>query len=94
MIKWLWKKTLPVIQDWIESKDGQEYIHEIFDVEVDRQIARIRSSAGGALHNPAGGGGQTLIGGVLQALLPRLLGQALNSPAQSELSGDNPFGKV
>ena len=94
VIKWIWKKTLPVVQDWFESKDGQEYVHEVLDAEIDRQIARLRSSAGGVLHNPAGGGGQTLIGGVLQALLPKLLGQALNSSPASELAGDNPFGKV
>ena len=94
MIKWIFKRTLPVIQDWFESKEGQEYVHEVLDVEIDRQIARIRASAGGVLHNPAGGGGQTLIGGVLQALLPRLLGQALNSSPQSELAGENPLGKI
>ena len=94
MIKWLVKKTIPAVQDWIESKEGQEYIHEVMDAEVDRQIARIRSSAGGVLHNPAQGGGQTLIGGVLQALLPRLLGQALNSPSQNVLPVEEkpPYG--
>jgi len=94
MFKWLVKKTIPAVQDWLESKEGQEYIHEVFDAEVDRQIARIRSSAGGVLHTPAGQGGQTLIGQLIQAVLPNIVNKALNSSPQSILPVEEkpPYG--
>lgn len=92
MLKWLIKRTIPEIQDWVESKEGQEYIHEVFDAEVDRQIARIRSSAGGVMHGTGGGGQGTLIENMIQAILPGLAQKFLNSSSQSVLPEKNPFG--
>ena len=91
MLKWLIRKTIPHLQDWIESKEGQEYIHEVLDAEIDRQIARIRSSAGGVMHGQGGAGENTLIGNIIQAILPGIAQKFLNSSSPSVLPEKNPF---
>jgi len=77
VIQWLYKRIFNNIFDqfetFINSKEGKEYINSIIDDIVDRQISRFQGSAGGVMHTPSGVNNQTLIGSILNAIIPNIL---------------------
>lgn len=98
VLRWLWVRVVdavfPIFEhrfheslwDFVESDDGKELIDGI----VERQIQRFQGSAGGMMHNPAGGNSQTLITSLIQAVLPNILNKGSNQP----ITGENPYAKV
>ena len=97
MLGWLYRRItdglIENVMDWIESKEGQEYLNEVVDTIVDRQVSRIQGSIGGSLKGSKGGGGFSS-GNIWMALIQAFLNkQSLNSSVPNELgSKGNPYG--
>lgn len=96
MLGWLYRRItdglIESVMDWVESKEGQEYLNEVADTVVDRQVARIQGSIGGSLKGSKGQGDFSS-GNIWMALIQAFLNkQSLNSSVTNELGKGNPYG--
>lgn len=84
LYSFMFKKLLNATQDWIESKEGRQYLNDVSDAIIDRQIIRLQGSAGGMMKSQPDN--QTLFGALINAVLPRILPNILNTQPNNNLT--------